>query len=203
MTVPPNVRLMPRVYMPKVTAEDVEKLKSDAPFLMRVDLPYGSSFFEVAPIPSLVDMIGMSRGGGMNRSGGGGFSRGGSGRSPQTSQKSSRPTTSNQGSRPSTQQRSSRTQTEQQPSRAQTDQRQAAGQTDRFAFFTTLDLRNIGPGSGARIAAQLEADVAAGAIVPVFKGGARGISLTFGWRRNAEIGFVGRSGALRSTVTVH
>lgn len=40
----------------------------------------------------------------------------------------------------------------------------AAGLEDRFAFFTTLDLRDIGPGSGARIAAQLEADVAAGAV---------------------------------------
>jgi predicted TIM-barrel fold metal-dependent hydrolase len=40
----------------------------------------------------------------------------------------------------------------------------AAGYADRFVFFTTLDLRDVGPGSGARIAAQLEADVAAGAV---------------------------------------
>ena len=40
----------------------------------------------------------------------------------------------------------------------------AAGYADRFVFFTTLNLRNVGPGSGARIAAQLEADVAAGAV---------------------------------------
>lgn len=40
----------------------------------------------------------------------------------------------------------------------------ASGHADRFAVFTTLDLRNVGPGSGARIAAQLEADVAAGAV---------------------------------------
>ena len=39
-----------------------------------------------------------------------------------------------------------------------------AGYEDRFAFFTTLNLSDIGPGSGARIAAQLEADVAAGAV---------------------------------------
>ncbi|HSG46548.1 MAG TPA: amidohydrolase family protein [Longimicrobiales bacterium] len=39
-----------------------------------------------------------------------------------------------------------------------------AGYADRFVFFTTLDLRDVGPGSGARIAAQLEADVAAGAV---------------------------------------
>jgi hypothetical protein len=35
---------------------------------------------------------------------------------------------------------------------------------NRFVIFTTLDLRNVGPGSGARIAAQLEADVKAGAV---------------------------------------
>lgn len=40
----------------------------------------------------------------------------------------------------------------------------AAGRADRFVFFTTLDLRNVGPGSGARIAAQLEEDVRAGAV---------------------------------------
>jgi len=34
---------------------------------------------------------------------------------------------------------------------------------DRFVMFTTLNLRDVGPGSGGRIAAQLEADVAAGA----------------------------------------
>ena len=34
---------------------------------------------------------------------------------------------------------------------------------DRFVIFTTLNLRDVGPGSGARIAAQLEADVKAGA----------------------------------------
>ncbi|UCC23885.1 MAG: amidohydrolase [Gemmatimonadales bacterium] len=39
-----------------------------------------------------------------------------------------------------------------------------SGHEDRFVFFTTLDLRNVGPGSGARIAAQLEADVQAGAV---------------------------------------
>ncbi len=34
----------------------------------------------------------------------------------------------------------------------------------RFVFFTGLDLRDIGPGSGQKIAAQLEADVKAGAV---------------------------------------
>jgi predicted TIM-barrel fold metal-dependent hydrolase len=40
----------------------------------------------------------------------------------------------------------------------------AAGYRDRFAFFASLDLRDVGPGSGARIAAQLEEDVRAGAV---------------------------------------
>jgi len=39
-----------------------------------------------------------------------------------------------------------------------------AGLSDRFVFFASLDLRDVGPGSGARIAAQLEEDVNAGAV---------------------------------------
>jgi len=39
-----------------------------------------------------------------------------------------------------------------------------AGQAHRFVFFANLDLRDVGPGSGARIAAQLEEDVKAGAV---------------------------------------
>ncbi len=39
-----------------------------------------------------------------------------------------------------------------------------AGYEDRFVFFASLDLRDVGPGSGARIAAQLEEDVRAGAV---------------------------------------
>jgi uncharacterized protein len=35
---------------------------------------------------------------------------------------------------------------------------------DRMVMFTTLDLRSVGPGSGQKIAAQLEADVKAGAL---------------------------------------
>jgi predicted TIM-barrel fold metal-dependent hydrolase len=35
---------------------------------------------------------------------------------------------------------------------------------DRMAMFTGLDLRNVGPGSGRKIAQQLEADVKAGAL---------------------------------------
>jgi predicted TIM-barrel fold metal-dependent hydrolase len=41
---------------------------------------------------------------------------------------------------------------------------QASPHKNRFVMFTTLDLRNVGPGAGARIAAQLEADVRAGAV---------------------------------------
>jgi len=39
-----------------------------------------------------------------------------------------------------------------------------AGYADRFVFFASLDLDDVGPGSGARIAAQLEEDVRAGAV---------------------------------------
>jgi len=39
-----------------------------------------------------------------------------------------------------------------------------AGYADRFVFFASLDLDGVGPGSGARIARQLEADVRAGAV---------------------------------------
>ena len=35
---------------------------------------------------------------------------------------------------------------------------------DRFVMFTNVNLRDVGPGSGARIAAQLEADIKAGAV---------------------------------------
>ena len=40
----------------------------------------------------------------------------------------------------------------------------ASRYADRFVMFTTLNLRDVGPGSGANIAAQLEADVKAGAV---------------------------------------
>ena len=39
-----------------------------------------------------------------------------------------------------------------------------AGYAERFVFFASLDLSAVGPGSGARIAAQLEEDVRAGAV---------------------------------------
>ncbi len=40
---------------------------------------------------------------------------------------------------------------------------EAAGYAHRFVFFASVDLRDVEPGAGARIAAQLEADVRAGA----------------------------------------
>ena len=48
--------------------------------------------------------------------------------------------------------------------RSQIEAVREAGYADRFVFFASLDLQNVGPGSGARIAAQLEDDVAAGAV---------------------------------------
>ncbi len=48
--------------------------------------------------------------------------------------------------------------------RSQIEAVREAGYGDRFVFFTTLDLSDVGPGSGERIAAQLEADVRAGAV---------------------------------------
>ncbi len=48
--------------------------------------------------------------------------------------------------------------------RQQVEAVRAAGYADRFVFFARLDLRDLGPGSGARIAAQLEEDVKAGAV---------------------------------------
>lgn len=45
----------------------------------------------------------------------------------------------------------------------QLDAIRASRYRDRFVVFTTLSLRDVGPGSGAKIAAQLRADVAAGA----------------------------------------
>lgn len=48
--------------------------------------------------------------------------------------------------------------------RSQIEAVREAGYADRFVFFASLDLSSVGPGSGARIAAQLEEDVAAGAV---------------------------------------
>jgi len=48
--------------------------------------------------------------------------------------------------------------------RSQIEAVRAAGHADRFVFFASLDLSDVGPGSGERIAAQLREDVAAGAV---------------------------------------
>jgi predicted TIM-barrel fold metal-dependent hydrolase len=48
--------------------------------------------------------------------------------------------------------------------RSQIEAVRDAGYEDRFVFFAALDLDDVGPGSGARIAAQLEEDVRAGAV---------------------------------------
>lgn len=48
--------------------------------------------------------------------------------------------------------------------KAQLDAIAASGHQDRFVVFTSVSWRSIGPGFGARAAAQLEADVKAGAL---------------------------------------
>lgn len=46
----------------------------------------------------------------------------------------------------------------------QIDAVRASGYSERFVFFASLDLENVGPGSGARIASQLREDVRNGAV---------------------------------------
>lgn len=48
--------------------------------------------------------------------------------------------------------------------RSQIEAVRDAGYEDRFVFFASVDLDDVGPGSGERIAAQLREDVAAGAV---------------------------------------
>jgi predicted TIM-barrel fold metal-dependent hydrolase len=48
--------------------------------------------------------------------------------------------------------------------RSQIDAVRDAGYADRFVFFASVDLNDVAPGSGARIALQLEEDVRAGAV---------------------------------------
>lgn len=48
--------------------------------------------------------------------------------------------------------------------RSQIEAVREAGYEDRFVFFASVDLSEVGPGSGERIAAQLREDVAAGAV---------------------------------------
>lgn len=54
-----------RIYMPNIVDQkQIDALKSNKPFLMRANLPKHSSFVGVVSIPSLVDMLGFSGGGG-------------------------------------------------------------------------------------------------------------------------------------------
>jgi hypothetical protein len=57
-------RLMPRIYMPAIAPADIEKFKTDKPFLLRADLPIGAAFVSVCSVPSIIDLLGMSGGGG-------------------------------------------------------------------------------------------------------------------------------------------
>lgn len=51
--------------MPNLTdVKEVERLKNNEPFMMRAEIPMDSRFLGVVSIPSLVDMMGFSGGGG-------------------------------------------------------------------------------------------------------------------------------------------
>jgi hypothetical protein len=54
-----------RIYMPNIVdTKDVEALKDNKPFFMKAGVPVGSLFLSVVSIPSLIDMMGFSGGGG-------------------------------------------------------------------------------------------------------------------------------------------
>lgn len=58
----PNYRI--RILTPCVGPENIEALKENKPFLMRADLELGAQFIQVVSLPTLVDMLGFSGGGG-------------------------------------------------------------------------------------------------------------------------------------------
>lgn len=58
----PNFRV--RVLTPRVDTENIEALKEDKPFLMRAELERGAQFIQTVALPTLVDMLGFSGGGG-------------------------------------------------------------------------------------------------------------------------------------------
>jgi hypothetical protein len=58
----PNYRI--RILTPHVVLENVEALKEDKPFLMRAELELGARFIQAVAMPTLVDMLGFSGGGG-------------------------------------------------------------------------------------------------------------------------------------------
>ncbi len=53
-----------RVLTPKVEVENVEALKENRPFIMKADLELGARFIQAVALPTLVDMLGFSGGGG-------------------------------------------------------------------------------------------------------------------------------------------
>jgi hypothetical protein len=53
-----------RILTPQVVLENVEALKEDKPFLMRAELELGARFIQAVALPTLVDMLGFSGGGG-------------------------------------------------------------------------------------------------------------------------------------------
>lgn len=54
-----------RIYTPKITTkEEVEALRDNRPFLMKTEIPVESQFLNVCSVPSLLDMLGFSGGGG-------------------------------------------------------------------------------------------------------------------------------------------
>jgi len=57
-------RVMMRILMPKIGAEDIEKLKSSNAFMLRATLPVGATFISAVSVPSIIDMMGFSGGGG-------------------------------------------------------------------------------------------------------------------------------------------
>lgn len=56
--------LMARIFMPKIEAKDIEALKGNEPFLLKASIPRGAQFISVNAVPSIIDMMGFSGGGG-------------------------------------------------------------------------------------------------------------------------------------------
>lgn len=56
---------MVRIFMPKLDPNDVAHLKGNEAFLMHARVPYGAQLLGSCSIPSLVDMMGFSGGGGV------------------------------------------------------------------------------------------------------------------------------------------
>ena len=58
----PNYRI--RILTPHVGPENIEALKDNKPFIMRAELEVAAKFIQVIALPTLVDMLGFSGGGG-------------------------------------------------------------------------------------------------------------------------------------------